>query len=153
MRRSSIEHLVSQTAIREAANEIVNVLSLRMSDDILTAEQIREARASVEPEMRELILAVHEHVFQVSKNCLCPTYSPREIAQNFCITVDKVLGWIHSGRLEAIDVSSSQQGRRRYRVDADAIARFKAARSTLTEAAQPKRRRKRPRTKNLKRYV
>ena len=52
-----------------------------------------------------------------------------QLAKNLGITVDKVLGWIRSGQIDAIDVSTDRQGRPRYRIDADAIAKFKTARN------------------------
>jgi hypothetical protein len=38
------------------------------------------------------------------------------------------LSWIHSGKLEAVDVSQEQSSRPRYRIDTESLARFKASR-------------------------
>jgi hypothetical protein len=127
--------------VREAANLVVDAVLLRSSDRIPDAERVREVRAAVESQVNAFILAVSEHASQVSLSSLPPTYSPGQVAKNFGITVDKVLGWIRNRELKAINVSTDQKRRPRYRIDADAIARFKVAR-TVTPIPKPRRRRK-----------
>lgn len=128
--------------IREAADCVVDSVLLKSTDRIPEAEQVREIRAAVEQQINELILTVREYVSQISQQALPPTYSPGQLAKNLGITVDKVLTWIHNGQLEAINVSSDQRGRPRYRIDANAVAQFKAIRNS---SPAPKRNR---RTKN-----
>ena len=140
---------IGQLEIREAADRVVDSVLLKTTDTIPDQEQVREVRASVERQINDLIVVIRDHVSQLSQHSLSPTFSPKEIAQNMRITVDKVLAWIHNGQLEAIDVSSNQRGRRRYRVDAEAIARFKAARNTAPVKHTPKRRRKKRRTQEF----
>lgn len=65
----------------------------------------------------------------------------RQYAQRLGIDVGKVLAWIHSGELRAVDVSQYRSGRPRWRIPVDAIAAFEQARSTRP-AAKPGRRRR-----------
>ena len=57
-------------------------------------------------------------------------FSPRELAELLSVSKDKVLGWIHAGELQAIDVRSPQSSRPRYRITGDAVQAFSKARST-----------------------
>jgi len=60
-----------------------------------------------------------------------PTFlSPRELAELLSVSKDKVLGWIHAGELQAIDVRSPQSSRPQYRIPGDAVQAFSNARST-----------------------
>lgn len=134
--------IIGQHDIREAADLVVDSVLLKATEQIPDAARVREIRAAVEQQINELILAVREHSSQVSRQSLAPTFSPGQLAKNLGITVDKVLNWIHNGTLEAIDVSTDQQGRPRYRIDAEAIAKFKAVRSSAPPP-KPERRKKR----------
>jgi len=55
--------------------------------------------------------------------------SPREIARRWGISPDKILAWIHSGELRAIDVATRRGGRPRYLVDVEELAAFEARRA------------------------
>lgn len=55
--------------------------------------------------------------------------TPPEIARERGIRTGKVLEWIHSGELEAINHASSRVGSPRWRVSREALDRFDAARS------------------------
>ena len=55
------------------------------------------------------------------------TYSPKEIAEKWGISVRKVIGWINSGQLAAFDVST-RRGKPRWRITESAIAAFITAR-------------------------
>lgn len=71
--------------------------------------------------------------------------TPPEIARLWGITPDKVLCWIRSGELRAIDASTSQGERPRYLVDIDDLATFELSRSTAPKAeAKPARRSRKP---------
>ena len=132
-----------QHDIREAADLVIDSVLHKVTEQIPDAERVREVRAAVEHQINELIVAVREHVSQISRQSLPPTFSPGQLAKNLGITVDKVLNWIHNGTLEAIDVSSNQQGRPRYRIDAEAIAKFKAARHQAPPPSRSSRRKNR----------
>lgn len=134
--------ITGQFEIREAADRVVDSVLLKSTERIPDAEQVREMRAAVEQQINELIFSVRDYVSQISQQSLPPTYSPGQLARNLGITVDKVLNWIRNGQIDAIDVSTDRSGRPRYRIDADAIAKFKAARNP-TPLTKPIRRRKR----------
>lgn len=76
--------------------------------------------------------------------------TPPEIARLWGITPDKVLVWIRSGELRAIDASTSQGERPRYLVDIDDLAAFERSRSTAPKAEAKPARRRRP---DVKQYV
>lgn len=68
---------------------------------------------------------------------------PREIAMRYGVGVTKVLGWIRSGELKALDVSTAGDGSKpRWRVLESEIEAFEKKRSS-GKPSSPKRRRKR----------
>ena len=56
-------------------------------------------------------------------------WSPPQVAQQRGIRVSKVLAWIHSGELAAVNCAERRGGRPRWRVSEEALAAFDAARS------------------------
>ena len=69
--------------------------------------------------------------------------TPPEMARQWGIGVDKVLAWIRSGELRAINVASQREGRPRYLIDLADIAVFEAARSVAASTPVARRRRRR----------
>ena len=69
-------------------------------------------------------------------------FTPPELAKAWGVSPDKVLGWIRSGELKAINVAKSMQGRPRYRIDAEAIEAFKRMRTNQSPPPKPARRRR-----------
>lgn len=74
--------------------------------------------------------------------------TPRLIAERLAIKVDKVLDWIHTGQLEAINVARNPRGKRpRWRISHEALKRFEATRSNRRNIApQPTPRQRRSAT-------
>lgn len=70
------------------------------------------------------------------------TCTPAQLADRYGVGVEKVVRWIKSGELRALNLAASLTGRPRYRIPADAIAAFEAARSVLPQPPAPKPRRK-----------
>ncbi|MDP6558283.1 MAG: helix-turn-helix domain-containing protein [Pirellulaceae bacterium] len=69
--------------------------------------------------------------------------TPPEIARLWGITSDKVLAWIRSGELRAIDASTKCGDRPRYLIDVDDLAAFERSRSNVaTPPAKPAKRRR-----------
>ena len=68
--------------------------------------------------------------------------TPPTLAKSWGISVDKVLAWIRSGELRAIDVSTRRGGRPRYLLDVADIAAFEALRAVQPPLQKPRRRRK-----------
>jgi hypothetical protein len=58
--------------------------------------------------------------------------TPRDVAVSFGTNVSKVLGWIHDGTLPATNVAAKASGLPRWRISADDVAAFKAARAAVT---------------------
>ncbi len=69
----------------------------------------------------------------------------RYIAESLGIDQSKVLHWIHSGQLAAVDVSERPGGRPRWRISDDAWQAFLAARSNQSRPTPPEPRRRRKR--------
>lgn len=66
--------------------------------------------------------------------------SPPELARRWGIDSHKILGWIRSGELKAIDVSARQGGKPRFLIDLAEIELFEHRRSTVPTPPIPRRR-------------
>ena len=56
-------------------------------------------------------------------------YTPADIARERKLRVSKVLTWIRTGELEAINLAEKRTGRPRWRISDEALAAFDAGRS------------------------
>ncbi len=140
MSNSKELNITGDYEIGQARECLVEALLTVVLKQTPSQETLLTVSNAVSKHLDELTNAVREHLMQVLKRALPPTYSPAELAENWGITQDKVLSWIHSGELEAIDVSQRDSNRPRYRIDAEAIARFKASRLTVRPPEKQKRR-------------
>ena len=68
--------------------------------------------------------------------------TPPELARQWGVGSDKILNFIKSGELRAIDASSRRGGRPRYLIDVSDVAKFEAAREVCPTTSRPSRRRK-----------
>ncbi len=67
----------------------------------------------------------------------------RDVAADLAVTPDKVLDWIRSGQLQAVNVATTPNGKRpRYRITPEALDEFLAARSVLPTPKASRRRAK-----------
>jgi hypothetical protein len=69
-------------------------------------------------------------------------FTPPEVARRWGVDAAKVIAWIRSGELRAIDAATRRGGRPRYLIDAVAIADFEALRATVPPAPRAVRRRR-----------
>ncbi len=70
--------------------------------------------------------------------------TPPQLAKLWGVSADKIVSFIKSGELRAIDVSSNRGSvRPRYLIDRRDIEAFEASRAVVPPAAKPKRRRRR----------
>ena len=69
--------------------------------------------------------------------------TPPRVAKQFGVDVHKVLGWIRSGELHAVNVGDGSK-RPRYRISPSDLAVFELARSVQPPAPWIRRRRKDP---------
>lgn len=68
-----------------------------------------------------------------------------EVAGRYGVSAEVVLAWVRNGDLRATNVASSAKAKRpTWRVTAEALAAFEAARSATPEQPAPKARRKKP---------
>lgn len=78
-----------------------------------------------------------------SKPALPRFFSPPEIADSLGIDPAKVISWIRSGRLRAVNVSEGAR-RARWKVSPEALAAFFTSREPNAPTPRPKRRRRDP---------
>jgi hypothetical protein len=73
-----------------------------------------------------------------------PYLTPPAVARRYVIDVHRVLGWIKSGQLQAVNVGDGAQ-RPRYRISEEALAEFEESRAAGPEPRITRiRRRKNP---------
>lgn len=58
------------------------------------------------------------------------TFSPPQLAKIWGIKPDKILAWIASGELRAINMATRRDGQPRWRIEASEAERFKLSRSS-----------------------
>jgi excisionase family DNA binding protein len=71
--------------------------------------------------------------------------SPKEYAERLGVSENKVLNWIRSGEIAAINVASKLSNRPRWRIPEEAIEAFEAARTSRPVVKPTPRRRDYPR--------
>ena len=62
--------------------------------------------------------------------------TPNQLAQRYGVSAHKVIAWIYSGELRAIDVASADSSKPRYRILPEDMAAFEASRATKGRARQ-----------------
>lgn len=67
--------------------------------------------------------------------------TPPELAKRLGIATEKVLGWIKTEDLKAVNVATNLAGRPRWRIAASAVEDFFQARQNLATLPKPERRR------------
>ncbi len=73
--------------------------------------------------------------------------TPPQLAKQWGVSADKITGFVKSGELKAIDVSTNRESvRPRYLIDRADIEAFEASRAVVPPAPKTKRRRKRDTT-------
>ena len=78
--------------------------------------------------------------------------TPPQLAKEWGVSPDKVVAFIRSGELRAIDISSNRGSPRpRYLIDIDDLRAFEAARAVIPPQPKTKRRRRR-RDTGIKEY-
>ena len=70
--------------------------------------------------------------------------TPPELARQWGIDVAKVLKWIKSGELRAVNLATTRTGRPRYAIDQADVAIFEAGRAVQPPAPRVRRRRADP---------
>jgi len=70
------------------------------------------------------------------------SFTPPEIARRLRVSPEKVLGWIRSGELRAINVAARPTGRPRFRIEPADLSAFEERRSGHAPRATLKKKRK-----------
>jgi hypothetical protein len=68
--------------------------------------------------------------------------TPPQLARAWGLDVQKIIGWIRSGQLAAINAATNPTGKPRFLIDRQAILDFEARRAVTPPAARPARRRR-----------
>lgn len=68
--------------------------------------------------------------------------TPPELAAQLGVSVDKILTWIHSGELRAVNLATRLGGRPRFRIDPADVAEFENRRVARPIPKTPKPRRR-----------
>lgn len=68
------------------------------------------------------------------------TFSPQQVAERYGVDHFKVLRWINSGQLAAVNVATSPKGRPRWRISEEALADFERRRSNMPAPTTSRRR-------------
>ena len=71
-------------------------------------------------------------------------FLPREIAAMYRISINKVLAWVRSGELKAINVGRDNAKRPRFLIPVESLSAFEASRASRPPATKAKRRRRQP---------
>ena len=77
------------------------------------------------------------------------TWTPPEIAARLRINVQKVLGWISSGELSALNIATKVGGRPRYRIRVEDLQAFELRRTVVPPPPPAARRRRQRRDDNV----
>ncbi len=72
------------------------------------------------------------------------TLTPPQLAKDYGVNPDKVLAWIHSGELRAVNVAAKPNGRPRWRIKAEDLEAFELRRSAVPTKTTRRRRRASP---------
>ena len=69
-----------------------------------------------------------------------PYLTVPQLAERFGVKADKIIAWIKSGELRAMNVATAGGGRPRYRIAPDDLADFELRRSIATPTPRQRRR-------------
>lgn len=88
-------------------------------------------------EMHEVLTKVPSETAESKRRTV---WTPPELAREWGVSREKILSWIRTGELPAVNVANAGTIRPRFRIDADGIAAFKARRGVCTDSRQSRRR-------------
>lgn len=78
--------------------------------------------------------------------------TPPQIAEQFGVAVEKVIAWIKSGELAAMNLANRGCRRPRYSITPDALDAFKQSRQVIPHSVAPTRRVRRKPAGNVREY-
>lgn len=120
-----------------------DIMKSRRSDDSPAEIAMASNEAVAEPEVLEKGRTVTRRPASPAPGAeVNRLLTPPEVARRWRVRHDKVLTWIRSGELRAINVATKPDGRPSYRVDPDDLRAFANRRTVVTSPRQPKRKRR-----------
>lgn len=125
-------------------SELIECVIDAVTSQLLEREIDAEERQQLQQSVQEQIEGMRSHGRRSVRETLSEksVFTPPELAREWGVSPDKILGWIRSGELRAVNMAQSQSGRPRYRIDAEAIQDFKAKRANHSPPPQTRRRRR-----------
>ncbi|MGH7137562.1 MAG: helix-turn-helix domain-containing protein, partial [Pirellulales bacterium] len=105
-------------------------------NDVDLSDQLHELQRQF-AELRELLVG---GTAKQSKNGQADStwLTPPQLAKQLGVQAEKVLGWIRSGELRAVNVADRAGRRPRWRISAETIEEFLRRREAVPRSAQPK---------------
>ncbi len=90
--------------------------------------------------MAEPVSSAPAEATKVSET-VCTKLTPRALARRYGVAVEKVLHWIKTGQLRAINAAKDLKERPRFLIDVADVADFEQRRTAIPDAPQPQKRR------------
>lgn len=87
-----------------------------------------------------LLTERHQAFRYLSERHMGKTYLPRELAERYGVTEDKIRALIRAGELRAVNVALHVGGRPRWRIPEEAVAEFEARRAAHPRITRTRRR-------------
>lgn len=112
-----------------------------LTDAVVETLQEEFAPDKVPDEMRDRIRSAIQDCLNTARRTWI---TPPELAAEMGVSRDKILYWIHSGELRAVDITKTRGGRNKFRIERESIDEFKKLRENNASPKIPRRRRKAP---------
>jgi len=111
---------------KSLSEELVEHVSSILTKNEQNLEQVDSVRAEVRNVIDSVLQRSEDNNLATERR---EKLTPPKLAESWGISPDKVLSWIRSGELRAVNVATDRRSRPRYLIDAQAIEEFELARS------------------------
>ena len=155
METKDVNHNIGPEELKDLVATIVEGVAEAVFDRKLGEDEMERIRQRTKAEVTRHLRGVRATVESLLGNGYAvgagpEKQTPPELARRWGIKPEKVLTWIRSGELRAIDVATQQRGRPRYLIDPSDVETFEQRRAVLERPALSRRRRRR--SKDAPRY-
>ncbi len=148
METKDVNHNIGPEELGELVATIVEGVTEAVLNRDLGEEEVEAIRQKAAGEVKRHLRAVRATVESLLGNgngvhSGREKLTPPELARRWGIKPEKVLAWIRSGELRAINAATQQSGRPRYLIDPDEVEAFEQRRAVVERPAVTRRRRRR----------
>ena len=131
--------------LKELVTAIVEGVAGAVLDRRLDAEELESIRQRAAVEVDRLLRGVRATVQSLlgdgnGVHAARQKLTPPELARQWRIKPEKILAWIRSGELRAINVATEQRGRPRYLIEPDEVEAFEQRRAVVERPVLNRRR-------------